>query len=525
MSARIVATGTIVILLGLAVFAWKVWWLELPILPSEPGGLWQVEIQLAIRGRGETGSVQIDLPSTRPGQRVFGEWNTSDDLDLAVREDGERRVALWSGRMEDVHRVETVFSVERFQTADAAVHHDPGRPPREVARRYTLATPRLPANAEEVHEALQQLSLPGPEDRAGRVRSVYAFVRHEIESMPTGGDDAILCLVQRDGSERGRTRLFVTLLRGLGIPARSITGLELGEGRVTPRVWAEVWWGPTWLPVSPTAGFFGELPRDWIALSPGDESLVHSIGVRDVSYSVRALRQRLTADELNAVMMPSNPLLEKLSLYRLSVSTQEALRVLLVMPLAALLISVLRNVIGLPGYGTFMPVLIAVALRGTGLVLGLAMVLALVGVGICGRVLVERLQLLVVPRVSILLCVVVLGVAGFALLGRSLGEHDLYVGILFPIVILTMLVERFSIALVEEGLGEALIRAAGSVVMAVLAYPIFRIPALESVMFGFPELIVCLMGLLVLLGGYTGYRASDWLRFRVLDPPPGGATA
>lgn len=525
MSARIVATGGVLILLGLAAFAWKVWWLELHVLPSEPAGLWQVEIQLAVRGRGETGSVQIDLPSTRPGQRVFGEWNTSDDLDLSIREDGERRVALWSGRMEHVHRVETVFSVERFEATDSPARRNPGRPPREIARRYTHATPRLPANADEIGEALVQLSLPGPEDGAGRIRSVYAFVRHEIQAMPTGGDDAILCLVQRDGSERGRTRLFVTLLRALGIPARSMTGLELSEGRVEPHVWAEVWWGPTWLPISPTAGFFGDLPRDWIALSPGDESLVQSVGVRDVSYSLRALRQRLTADELNAMMLPSNPLLEKLSLYRLSVSTQAALRVLLLMPLAALLVSVLRNVIGLPGYGTFMPVLIAVALRGTGLVLGLAMVAALVGIGILGRVLVERLQLLVVPRVSILLCVVVLGVAGFALLGRGLGEHDLYVGILFPIVILTMLVERFSIALVEEGLGEALIRAAGSVVMAVLAYPLFRIPTLEDLMFGFPELILCLMGLLVLLGGYTGYRVSDWLRFRVLDSPPGQATA
>ena len=83
-------------------------------------------------------------------------------------------------------------------------------------------------------------------------------------------------------------------------------------------------------------------------------------------------------------------------------------------------------------------------------------------------------------------------------------------------VILTMLVERFSVTLEEEGVRSAFVRAGYSVLVAVLVYPIFRSPEAEHVMFSFPELVISLIGLLVLTGGYTGYRVSDLIRFRSL---------
>jgi hypothetical protein len=136
--------------------------------------------------------------------------------------------------------------------------------------------------------------------------------------------------------------------------------------------------------------------------------------------------------------------------------------------------------------------------------------------GIVGRLVLERLRLLLVPRLSILLCIVVLAVTGLALLGAELDNRGLTGGVLFPLVILTMLVERFSVTLAEDGLREALTRAAWSTVVAVVVYPVFQSALAEHLMFGFPELVVAVMGLLVWIGGYTGYRVSDLVRFRAL---------
>ena len=42
-------------------------------------------------------------------------------------------------------------------------------------------------------------------------------------------------------------------------------------------------------------------------------------------------------------------------------------------------------------------------------------------------------------------------------------------------------------------------------------------------MFGFPELVIVVMGVLIWIGGYTGYRLSDLIRFRAFAKPAGGA--
>jgi hypothetical protein len=137
-----------------------------------------------------------------------------------------------------------------------------------------------------------------------------------------------------------------------------------------------------------------------------------------------------------------------------------------------------------------------------------------IALGIGGRLVLERLRLLLVPRLAILLCVVVLAVTALALFGEGLGTRDLTTGVLFPIVILTMLVERFSVVIAEEGVRQALVRAAWSIGVAIAVYPIFRSALASHLMFGFPELVLSAMGLLVFIGGYTGYRVSDLLRFR-----------
>jgi hypothetical protein len=86
--------------------------------------------------------------------------------------------------------------------------------------------------------------------------------------------------------------------------------------------------------------------------------------------------------------------------------------------------------------------------------------------------------------------------------------------VLFPLVILTMLIERFSVTSAEEGFRAALVRTGWSLLVAMCVYPVFRSATAEYLMFGFPELVFAVMGLLVIVGGYTGFRLSDLVRFR-----------
>lgn len=512
--------GLALVALGLGTFAWKVFAYDMPVLPRDPEGLWRVELEITARGDGGRGSVRAPLPATGPGQEVYDERSVADRLVFSIRPEGDDRIAIWRGRFTGIHEIAYGFRVKLQGLDQSLPSRLVGPPPRDVIRQFGGATGEFPADAPEIAQLLGRLSLPPPDDTAGRLRTVYAWIVHEIATVRGGTDDALLTLANRAGSERGKTALLVAVLRAAGIPARPALGLELGgSGGPDETVWAEAWAGGSWISLSPKGAFFAARPANLLLLRTGSLSGVESTGTEALSYRYRALREHLRADELATLMVPPNPIFASLSLYQLPVGTQSGLRALLLFPLGALVLALFRNVIGFHTFGTFMPVLVAFALRQTGLGIGLAMVGAVIGIGVLGRFVLERLRLLLVPRLSILLCLVVLGVVGFALVGHGVENRDFFSGVLFPIVILTMLCERFSISLAEEGTRNAFVRVGYSLVVTAAVYPIMRSVRAEHLMFSFPELTLAVMGALVWIGGYTGYRVTDLVRFRSFADP------
>ena len=80
-----------------------------------------------------------------------------------------------------------------------------------------------------------------------------------------------------------------------------------------------------------------------------------------------------------------HPLLAEFSLFRLPLETQAIYQILLMVPLGVLLLVIMRNVIGVKTFGTFMPVLIALAFRETQLLWGIVLFCIVVGMGLAVR--------------------------------------------------------------------------------------------------------------------------------------------
>jgi hypothetical protein len=523
MSRAVALTGALLVALSLGLFGWKTVVLGMPLLPSDPVGLWSVELDATARGSGDRGSLRAALPSSGPGQRIFDEHSTSDRLVFTIRTQDDQRIGVWSGRFAGVHRLSHGFRVQlsgvRVPLAGGAAQD----PPAKLVERYTAATTLLPAGADEVASILETLALPGAGDPVARLRALFTYVADEIQTVPSGSDDAVLTLLAREGSPKGTARLLATLLRASGIPARLALGLRLRD-RAAPQLTygAHAWVNGLWVPLEPAAGQFAERPSNELLLRLDSLEPVEDTGIGAVGFRYDALPERLRPEEVAAMMLPPTDWLASLSLYRLPVATQSLLRSLLVLPLGALLVAVFRNMIGIPTYGTFLPILVAFALRGTSLGAGLVMVAAIIALAIVGRLGLERLRLLLVPRLAFLLCLIVLGVVALALAGRGFENRDLYGGVLFPLVILTMLAERFSITMQEEGVRAALVRAGWTAGVVLAVYPVFESTHAAHALFGFPELVVGIMGLLVWIGGYTGFRVWELIRFRTLARPADG---
>ena len=81
-------------------------------------------------------------------------------------------------------------------------------------------------------------------------------------------------------------------------------------------------------------------------------------------------------------------------------------------------------------------------------------------------------------------------------------------------VVLTMIVERMSILWEEVGPWQAIKEGVLTLMVSVCVYFIITQSIVEHIVFVFPEVLIILLGLLLLVGRYTGYRLLEFLRFK-----------
>jgi hypothetical protein len=164
-----------------------------------------------------------------------------------------------------------------------------------------------------------------------------------------------------------------------------------------------------------------------------------------------------------------------------------------------------------------MPVLIALAFRETKLFWGVVLFTILVTLGLSIRFLLDRLRLLLVPRLSAVLIVVVILMLLISLMSHRLGMETGLSVALFPMVIIAMTIERMSVVWEERGAVDAMRAGLGSLIVAIVAYVAMGMAWLEHLVFTFPELLLVVLSMVVLAGRYTGYRLLELSRFKALS--------
>lgn len=203
-----------------------------------------------------------------------------------------------------------------------------------------------------------------------------------------------------------------------------------------------------------------------------------------------------------------------ISLKNLSVATQNSFRLLLLFPIGALIICILRNIVGLPTFGTFLPILVAISFRDMGLYWGIILISILISAGIIVRLFLSKLRLLMVPRVSATLTIVILLILIFTLLARAFNFDPGLTLHYFPLVIVTLLIERVSISIDEIGLKKTIILYLSTILSSLIAFLVLRSEGLTYLVTNYPEFILSVLGLIILVGRYTGLRLLEYYRFR-----------
>lgn len=475
---------------------------------------WRVTYAVECEARRAGAVLRIAAPADTPYCRVFRQDFRQQNLRMDPR--GQPRsasreivaIAEQPGWCESLLRFDLHLNPRGHWVANGS----PAALAASERARYLVANDEIQMGDEAVTTALAALRM-GTADEGTLVARVFDYCLREIDSRDDDeADDAAAAIRERRASPRGCTRAMIALCRAAGVPARPVIGFILAPGDRGGLVeWAEVWLDGHWTAYDPVRGYAGSLPYNMLPARRGEDRL--AIGAEADEVEVEYSIVQLPRAALGAAAANDGPA-AILDLTRLPLEMQRDFSLLLLMPLGALLTCVFRNIIGLKTSGTFTPTLLALSFVFADWQTGLAVVLAAFVLGVAGRCVIDGLKLLILPRLSIMLTLVV-----FSIIYGISTLHYLQVAprsetILLPMVILTMLVERFYLTTQEGGTAAALEHLAGTAVVGFFCYLILRWETVARLLLAYPEAHFFTVAAMVLIGRYTGYQLLEAWRFR-----------
>lgn len=490
----------ILLITGLGIAFYKSEFLGIPTTPEAQAEVWTIQARISFKGTGGPAKLSFSVPYKTPGFLKLDEDFISSRFGLTTETERDNQVANWAVRR---------------ARGDQLLYYRLSVARSEYPIEWSIKPrfPEVPQYEEPYGQAIRAIL----DDVRQASADVESYTRELLAQLNTQQPNENVELIRKRATNQEEwVREIINVLKGVKIPAREIWGMTVQDARtnvqLTPLL--QVHNGKRWITYHPSSGAQG-IPDDYLVWSVGQNPLVQLEGGTDlkVEFSiVKSYQELIEVARKGTYQLDS--MFARISLLALPVEDQNVFRLLLMVPLGAALMVFLRTVVGISTFGTFMPILIAIAFRETQLVLGLVMFTVIVSIGLMIRFYLERLMLLLVPRLASILIIVVLLMLVISFITNGMGAERFLSIALFPMVILAMTIERMSIVWEENGAGTAMKEGFGSLVVACMGYLVMTNEYLMYIMFVFPEMLLVLLGISLMMGRYTGYRLTELVRFK-----------
>ncbi|WP_231759881.1 inactive transglutaminase family protein [Microbulbifer elongatus] len=504
--AQVYILAAILALMGAGLTIYKNVELGFPLLPGEYRTVWTIEAKVRFNADSGPAKAALTLPREQRNMEVLGETFSSSGYGFNIISEDDEYRAVWAKRQ--ASGVQSLFyQLDVHQTPGAALEQ-PLDLSTEVVKPLLSA-----AEQEAVRQAIYSLVGSARE----RSSDTSTFTSELLTALSDNrNQDSNLIF----GYYKNRSYVDVALLvlAAADIPAHRIRGLYLEDDRrrLDPEDLLEIYDGERWIVFEPQSGSPG-VPKNFFIWQRGGKSLLDVEGGRNSGVTFSVISNDVPARDV--AMLSTSQEKEALvdfSIYSLPIEQQSIFKLILLVPVGALVVVLLRVFVGLRTSGTFMPVLLAIAFIETQLFTGLAIFVLILILGLWIRFYLSRLNLLLVARIAAVVVTVVILMGAISVVSYKLGIEQALTVTFFPMIILAWTIERMSIVWEEDGPYEVVVQAGGSLLVAVIAWWVMTNRYIEHWTFNFPELLLVLLGFIMIVGNYTGYRLGELARFRQL---------
>lgn len=234
--------------------------------------------------------------------------------------------------------------------------------------------------------------------------------------------------------------------------------------------------------------------------------------------TIEPLKKILQEQKLGPVM-PSNPIKYAI---RGSVDAgvpPNTIVLLLLLPGVATLIAAARHLVGLRGFGIFLPAALSVVFVATGPVVGILLFLVIVFVSTVTRMVMRRfkIKLQYLPRMALLLHFVVLGILALLFLAPLINNSSFANVSIFPVLILVLLAEDFSRVQLGKSAKVAINLTGETLILSLASFIFLNLKFVQEFVLLRPELWIFMVIVFdYLMGKYVGLRILEYYRFRKL---------
>lgn len=512
-SKLVVSTAIVLTVLGVSCLALRAEFLHGSVQTSRQD-IWRLNYEIEIpRAKGTR--VYVAIPDNVGHCRIFKESFSYDGLWMDTVRSSRTRTRevvvvplLGSGQ----GRLTADFDIHLNKDADVKISgQNKGLTAQDISH-YLREEQAVQVSAPAISDILAGLKT-SVKNKSELLNGIFGYCSENIIHSPSSGStDAVGSLERRNGTSLGCVRAMIALCRASKIPARVVSGFDLTT-RSEPEVhsWVEAFVKNSWLPYDPVNGYRGELPPSFVRIRIDGNQLVRTSGDIDprTNWSILPI-----FDSPLPNTWAGAGWLSIVDLTRLTPGMQAVLSIVLLLPLGALMTALLRNLVGIRTFGTFAPTLIALSLVQADWRTGALALIVVLGMGVLARLFLNKLKILMVPRLGVILTLVVLTmILGISVLDY-LGLTPTASAALLPMVILTMMVERFNVTAEEDGYREAFRVLAGTLLAATCCLLLLHTKHLNRLVLVFPEALLLVAAALLLVGRYTGYRLTELWRFR-----------
>ncbi len=192
---------------------------------------------------------------------------------------------------------------------------------------------------------------------------------------------------------------------------------------------------------------------------------------------------------------------------------------LLLLPIIAFVIAAARHVVGLRGFGIFLPAALSVVFVATGPIPGIILFLLITAISLLVRFVLKKinLRLQYLPRMSLILWAVAVGVLGILFLAPIIKRPEIIGVSIFPVLIVILLAEDFTRVQLGKSVQIALSLTVETLILSLMSYFFLTLKPLQEYALLNPEITLVAVAIAdILIGRFIGLRVLEFYRFRKL---------